>query len=219
MQVLYPLMYLIYSLKRYSMYWTDLFERYVENGRQNVCGHYSQKVPSLSLPSSPRWWCVCWWVSRMWDWAPNPPLPKRLTAAPVRIKPVPRSLLSINSAIVDLQFVFLHWHICVLCSYVFACFPDQTNKIPLSLFAPFRWTKIVWEVFFSFYYLTLTIRFVLHFYVLHEYRSWMRHFSLHINHIYLASFLKTRFWHFLVIRFWHFSSHCYYSLDLKSWSF
>ena len=63
MQVLYPLMYLIYSLKMYSMYWTDLFERYVENGRQNVCGHYSQKVPSLSLPSSPRWWYVCWeWV-------------------------------------------------------------------------------------------------------------------------------------------------------------
>ena len=152
MQVLYPLMYLIYSLKMYSMYWTDLFERYVENGQQNVCGHYSQKVPSL--------YCLyhhdhdddvyvggCWWVGRMWDWAPNPPLPKRLTAAPVRIKPVPRSLLSIHSAIVDLQFVFLHWHICVLCSYVFACFPDQTNLIPLSLFAPFRWTKIVWEVF------------------------------------------------------------------------
>ena len=111
----------------------------------------------------------CWWVGRMWDWAPNPPLPKRLTAAPVRIKPVPRSLLSIHSAIVDLQFVFLHLGICILCSYVFACFPDQTNKIPHSLFAPFRWTKIVWEVFFSFYYLTLKIRFVLHFYVLHEY--------------------------------------------------
>ena len=62
MQVLYPLMYLIYSLKMYWMYLTDLFERYVENGRQNVCGHYSQKVPSLSLPSLPGWWCVCWWM-------------------------------------------------------------------------------------------------------------------------------------------------------------
>ena len=112
----------------------------------------------------------CWWVGRMWDWAPNPPLPKRLTAAPVRIKPVPRSLLSIHSAIVDLQFGFSHWHICFLCLYVFACFPDQTNKIPLSLFAPFRWTKIVWEVFFSY-------------------------------------------------NFWNFSTNCYYSLNLKSWSF
>ena len=162
----------------------------------------------------------CWWVGRMWDWAPNPPLPKRLTAAPVRIKPVPRSLLSIHSAIVDLQFGFSHWHICFLCLYVFACFPDQTNKIPLSLFAPFRWTKIVWEVFWSHCYLTLKIRFV---YISMFYMSIMnealRHCSLHINHIYLASFRIIRFWLFLVIRFWHFSSHCYYSLDLKSWSF
>ena len=55
----------------------------------------------------------CLWVGRMWDWAANPPLQKILTAAPVRIKPVPRSLLSIHPAIVDLQFVFLHLGICV----------------------------------------------------------------------------------------------------------
>ena len=108
----------------------------------------------------------CLWVGRMWDWAANPPLQKILTAAPVRIKPVPRSLLSIHSAIVDLQFVFLHWHICVLCSHVFPCFPDQTNLIPLSLFTPFQWTNIV---FCSYYYLTLKSTFVLHFCVLHEY--------------------------------------------------
>ena len=60
----------------------------------------------------------CWWVGRMWDWAANPPLPKRLTAAPVRIKPVPRSLLSIHSAIVDLQFVF--FALAYLC-LMFAC--------------------------------------------------------------------------------------------------
>ena len=77
----------------------------------------------------------------MWDWAANPPLPKRLTAAPVRIKPVPRSLLSIHSAIVDLQFVFLHLGICVrMCLHFFS---DQINLIPLfSRFAPFQWTKL-----------------------------------------------------------------------------
>ena len=81
-----------------------------------------------------------WWVGRMWDWAPNPPLPKRLTAAPVRIKPVPCSLLSIHSAIVDLQFVFLHWHICVffpMCLHVFQIKPI----LSLSPYAPFRWLK------------------------------------------------------------------------------
>ena len=205
------------------MYLTDLFERYVENGWQNVCGHYSQKVPSLSLPSSPGWWCVCWeWVlvgGQNVGLGTQPTTPKKTdssscsdqTSPPL---PIVHSLCHCRPAIC----VFALAYLC-LCSYVFACFPDQTNLIPLSLFAPFRWTKIVWEVFFSFYYLTLKIRFVLHFYVLHEYRSWMRHFSLHINHIYLASFLKTRFWHFLVIRFWHFSTHCYYNSDLKSWSF
>ena len=226
MQVLYPLMYLIYSLKMYSMYWTDLFERYVENGRQNVCGHYSQKVPSLSLPSSPRsrWWYVCWeWVlvgGQNVGLGTQPTTPKKTdssscsdqTSPPL---PIVHSLCHCRPAIC----VFALAYLC-LCSYVFACFPDQTNLIPLSLFAPFRWTKIVWEVFWSHCYLTLKIRFV---YISMFYMSIMnealRHCSLHINHIYLASFLIIRFWHFLVIRFWHFSTHCYYSLDLKSWSF
>ena len=113
----------------------------------------------------------CLWVGRMWDWAANPPLPKRLTAAPVRIKPVPRSLLSIHSAIVDLQFVFFCiWVFVFVCVSIF--FLDQTNLTPLSQFALFRWTKIVWEVFCSCYYLTLKITFVLHFYVLLEYHEW-----------------------------------------------
>ena len=65
-----------------------------------------------------------WWVGRMWGWT----LPKRLTAAPVRIKPVPRSLLSIHPRIVDLQFLFLHLGICVrMCLHFFQI------KVTLSL--------------------------------------------------------------------------------------
>ena len=176
MQVLYPLMYLIYSLKMYWMYLTDLFERYVENGRQNVCGHYSQKVPSLSLPSSPRWWYVCWeWVlegGQNVGLGTQPTTPKKTDSSSCSdqtspLLPIVHSLCHCRPAI-----CVLHWHICVLFPYVFTCFPDQTNIIPRPQFAPFRWTKIVWEVFWSHYYLTLKIRFVLHFYVLHEYHEW-----------------------------------------------
>ena len=199
------------------MYWTDLFERYVENGRQNVCRHYSQKVPSSSLPSSPGWWYVCWWAGRMWDWdwAPNPPLPKRLTAAPVRIKPVPRSLLSIHSAIVDLQFVF--FALAYLC-FMFACVSmfSRSNQsypsLPIYSFSMDKYSVLFLLLSDLEKYICLTfLRFT--------WVSWMRHCSLHINHIYLASFLIIGFWHFLVIRFWYFSTHYYYRLDPKSWSF
>ena len=139
-----------------------------------------------------------------------PAVLKRLTAAPVRIKPVPRSLLSIHSAIVDLQFVFLHLGICVrMCLHFFS---DQINLNPLfSLFAPFRWTKIMWEVFCSYKHLDFLLHSdcILTTFCLHS-DYILTTFWLHSDYILTtfwlySGFILTIFWlhfHYILTTFW-----------------
>ena len=123
------------------MYWTDLFERYVENGRQNVCGHYSQKVPLYIFTNITRI-MVCMLVGgQNVGLGSQPTTPKKTdssscsdqTSPPL---PIVHSPCHCRPAICVFAFGYL-------CSYVFAFFSDQTNLIPLSLFALSRWTKIL----------------------------------------------------------------------------
>ena len=173
MQILYPLMYLIYSLK----YVLDVLDRFV----WKICWEWSADCLRALLTKSAI--IVFTTITRMMmcmlvgvcGWAecgtgqPTHHSKKYWQQLLFGSNQSPAPYCPFTLPLSTCYLCFLHWHICVLCSYAFPCFPDQTNLIPLSLFTPFQWTNIV---FCSYYYLTLKSTFVLHFCVLHEYHEW-----------------------------------------------
>ena len=108
------------------MYWTDLFERYVENGRQNVCGHYSQKVPLYIFTNITRI-MVCMLVGgQNVGLGSQPTTPKKTDSSSCSDQTSPPLPIvhSPSHCIVDLQFVFLHLGIYVrMCLHFFQIKP------------------------------------------------------------------------------------------------